>query len=225
MQNTMKKTMLCTLLGLGMIFGSSSALLAENPAGTLSLPTAGDTTSLTVPADTLAAPAALPTPPATRIKTDSLLTALGDRVADLEQTVRQIRNAAYDRARTDLNGDHVAAVLIVALVMAALVIVVFISQKSRYRRREKEYELERLRIERGEQLPADIRTELPVTVFIRRLLIVAICGFALLAWVGVVNTGYIRFFSGLLLWALIAGVGYAVIYLFRLYVQRRDDNR
>lgn len=224
MQNTMKKTMLCVLFGLGTIFGSTSALSAENSAGTPVLPAAGNTTSLSVTADTLAAPAVIPAPCIDPSKTDSLLTVLGDRVADLEQAVRQVRNMSYAH-RTDLNGDHITAVLITAIVLAMVVILVFIDKKSRYRRREKEYELERLRIERGEQLPADIRTELPVTVFIRRLLIVAICGFALLAWVGVVNTGYIRFLSGLLLWALIAGVGYAVVYLFRLYVQRRDDNR
>ncbi len=65
----------------------------------------------------------------------------------------------------------------------------------------------------------------PLTGFIRRLLVLAIIGFVILAWIGLLNLGHMRFFTSLLLWGLILGVGYAIVHLFRLYVQRRDENR
>lgn len=217
----MKRTLLCALLGLGLIFGSTSALLAENPADAIPASASGDTAAMAAPADTLTVLAA-PAPTVADAKTDSLLQMLDQRMAEMEQTVNQVRNISYSR---DLDGDNIMAVIIVALVTAGVVLITFLVLKFAYRRREKNYELERMRIERGEQLPVPVKTELPLTVFIRRLLIVSIVLFGILAWVGMVNLGWMRFFASVLLWALIAGVGYAVVYLFRLYVQRRDDNR
>lgn len=219
----MKRTILCALVSLGTIFGSTSALLAGTPADAIPAPAQGDTSASAV-ADTLTVPAA-PVPSVAEAKTDSLLQLLDQRLADVERSVTQVRNMSYSHSGFNLDGDHIAGILIVALIAAAIVGVVFLCQKYFYRRREKEYELQRFRIERGEQLPVTVKADLPVTVFIRRLLVTGIIGFVILAWVGVVNLSYMRFFSSILLWALIAGVGYAVVYLFRLYVQRRDENR
>lgn len=220
----MKRTILCALLSLGTIFGSTSALLAGTPADAIPAPAQGDTIASAAPADTLTVLAA-PAPSVAEAKTDSLLQLLDQRLADVERSVTQVRNMSYSHSGFNLDGDHIAGILIVALIAAAIVGVVFLCQKYFYRRREKEYELQRFRIERGEQLPVTAKGELPVTIFIRRLLVIGIIGFVILAWVGVVNLSYMRFFSSILLWALIAGVGYAVVYLFRLYVQRRDENR
>ena len=216
----MKRTLLCLLLSAGTLFGSTSALLAGNPADALPAPAPADT-SAAVAADTLAtvvAPAEL----AVQAKTDSLLQVLDQRMADVEQTVNQVRNISYSRS---FDGEKVAVVLIVALISAAVVMMTFFALKYRYRRQEKKYEIERMRIERGEQLPAPQWNEMPVTMFIRRLLVIGIIAFGILAWVGVVNLSYMRFFSILLVWILIAAVGYAVVHLFRVYVQRRDENR
>ncbi|MCC8062578.1 MAG: DUF3597 domain-containing protein [Rikenellaceae bacterium] len=218
----MKRTILCTLVSLGTIFGSTSALLAGNPADAIPVPAQGDTAASAAPADTLTVLAA-PAPSVAEAKTDSLLQLLDQRLADLEQSVTQVRNMSY--SHSEIDGQYVMVVLVVALIAAALVIMTFAMLKYRYRRRVKIYELERLRIERGEQLPVPEQTEVPLTIFVRRLLVTGIIGFVILAWVGVVNLSYMRFFSSILLWALIAGVGYAVVYLFRLYVQRRDENR
>lgn len=219
----MKRTLLCALLSLGLIFGSTAALTAGNPADAVPALESGDTAAMATPADTLTVPV-VPAPTAAEAKTDSLLQVLDQRMADLEQTVNQVRDVSYSRPHFD--GNNIMAVLIVALLTTGAVLTIFFILKFAYRKREKKYELERMRIERGEQ-PVLIaaKEELPVTTFIRRLLIFAIVGFTILAWVGVVNVSYMRFFSAILLWALIAGVGYAVVYLFRLYVQRRDDNR
>lgn len=218
-QHIMKRTLLCALLGLGLIFGNTSALGAGNPADALPVPA---DTAAAIAADTVAT---LPAPVelAPQAKTDSLLEVLGNRLADVEQSIDQVRNNSY--SRSDFDGEYVMIVLVVALISAAVVLMTFFTLKFAYRRREKYYDLERLRIERGEQLPVEMKTELPVTVFIRRLLVTGIIGFGVLAWIGVVNLGYMRFFPAALLWALIAGVGYAVVYLFRVYVQRRDENR
>lgn len=213
----MKRTLLCLLLSAGTIFGNATALYAANPA---------DTVTVTAPVDTVAAPtdtltiAVIPTPAAAP-QTDSLLQVLGDRISDIEQSVRQVRNYTY--SHSGLNGENVMVVLIVALIATAVVLMTFFTLKFTYRKREKHYELERLRIERGEQLSVPQWNEMPVTQFIRRLLIVAIVAFAVLAWSGVVF--YLRVFSTLLVWILIVAVGYAIVHLFRVYVQRRDDNR
>lgn len=217
----MKRTLLCALLALGLTFGNVSALKAENSATAVAAPAPGDTAAMGAPADTLTVLAA-PAPTVADAKTDSLLQVLDQRMADVEQAVNQIRYVTHS---SYLDGDNVMAVLIVALVTAGVVLIVFLVLKFTYRKREKNYELERMRIERGEQFPVPVKTELPLTVFIRRLLIVSIVLFGILAWVGIINLGWMRFFASILLWALIAGVGYAVVYLFRLYVQRRDDNR
>lgn len=218
----MKRTLLCALLSLGLIFGSTAALTAGNPADAVPALEPGDTAVMAASPDTLTVPA-VPVPTVAEAKTDSLLQVLDQRMADLEQTVNQVRNISHSRY---LDGDNIMAVLIVALVTAGVVLLTFLVLKFAYRKREKKYELERMRIERGEQpVLTAAKEELPVTTFIRRLLIFAIVGFTILAWVGVVNVSYMRFFSAILLWALIAGVGYAVVYLFRQYVQRRDDNR
>lgn len=221
--DTMKRTLLCALLSLGLIFGSTAALMAGNPADAVPALESGDTAAMAAPADTLTV-LAVPVPTVAEVKTDSLLQVLDQRMADLEQTVDHVRDVSYSRPHFD--GNNIMAVLIVALLTTGAVLTIFFILKFAYRKREKKYELERMRIERGEQ-PVLIaaKEELPVTTFIRRLLIFAIVGFTILAWVGVVNVSYMRFFSAILLWALIAGVGYAVVYLFRLYVQRRDDNR
>lgn len=218
----MKKTLLCLLLSAGTIFGSTSALLAGNPADALPAPTPADTAAVAVQADTLAVPAD-PAAIAAQAKTDSLLQVLGDRLSDVEQSINQVRHISYSRSGFD--GDNVMVVFVVALISAAVVLMTFFALKYRYRRQEKKYELERMRIERGEQLPVHPWNEMPVTLFIRRLLVIGIVAFGILAWVGVANLGYMRFFASLLLWALIAGVGYAVVHLFRVYVQRRDENR
>lgn len=219
----MKRTLLCLLLSAGTIFGSTSALLAGNPADALSAPAP-------VPADTAAAVAvdtlatvAEAAPLAAQAKTDSLLEVLSSRLVDVEQSVNQVRNNSY--SCSDFDGEYVMIVLVVALVCTAVVLMTFFTLKFAYRRRQKYYELERMRIERGEQLPVHQWSDMPVTLFIRRLLIVGIVAFGILAWVGVANISYMRFFASLLLWALIAGVGYAVVHLFRVYVQRRDENR
>lgn len=215
----MKRTLLCLLLSAGTIFGSTSALLAGNPVDTLPGPVSSDTTAISAQADTLAAPAAI----AAQAKTDSLLQAFGDRLSDMEQSIEQVRHFAYYRSNFD--GENLMVVLVVALIAVTVVLMTFFVLKYRYRRQEKKYELERLRIERGEQLPVQQWNDMPLTLFIRRLLVIGIIAFGILAWVGVVNLSYMRFFSSILLWALIAGVGYAVVYLFRTYVQRRDENR
>lgn len=214
----MKHTLLSLLLSAGILFGSTSALSAGNPADTLPGPIPADTAAIAVQADTLATPAAI----AAQAKTDSLLQAFGDRLSDMEQNLNQVRHLAH---QSHFDGEYIMVVLVVALIAVAVVLMTFFALKYRYRRQETKYELERLRIERGEQLPVPQWNELPVTLFIRRLLVIGIIAFGILAWVGVVNLSYMRFFSSVLLWALIAGVGYAVVYLFRTYVQRRDENR
>ncbi len=217
----MKRILLGALLALGLTFGNPSALLAGNAAGAIPAAVAGDTAAVAAPADTLTV---LAVPASTVAATDSLLQVLDQRMSDLEQTVNQIRSISS--SHSDFNGEYVMIVLVVTLISASIVLMVFFSLKYRFRQREKTYELERMQIERGEQpVLTAAKEELPVTTFIRRLLIFAIVGFTLLSWVGVVNLGYMRFFPSLLLWMLIVGVGYAVVYLFRLYVQRRDDNR
>lgn len=216
----MKRTLLCLLLSAGTIFGSTSALLAGNPADALPVP--ADTT-VTVAADTLAMiPEAAPL--SVQAKTDSLLEVLSGRLDDIEQSVNQVRNMSHSRYGF-FDSESVMIVLIVALISAAVVLMTFFTLKFAYRRREKYYEFERMRLERGEQLPVHQWNDMPVTLFIRRLLIIGIVAFGVLAWVGVVNLSYMRFFPSLLLWVLIAGVGYAVVHLFRVYVQRRDENR
>ena len=219
----MKKTLLCLLLSAGTIFGSTSALLAGNPADATPAPAPADTVAVAVQADTLAVPAE-PAAIAAQTKTDSLLQVLGDRLSDVEQSINQVRHMSYPRYGF-FNSENVTIVFVVALISAAVVLMTFFALKYRYRRQEKKYELERMRIERGEQLPVHPWNEMPVTLFIRRLLVIGIVAFGILAWVGVANLGYMRFFASLLLWALIAGVGYAVVHLFRVYVQRRDENR
>lgn len=216
----MKRTLLCLLLSAGTLFGSTSALLAGNPADATPAPAPADTTAVAVQADTLAVPA----PVAAQAKTDSLLQVLGDRLSDVEQSINQVRHMSYPRYGF-FNSENVTIVFVVGLISAAVVLMTFFILKFAYRRRQKYYELERLRIERGEQLPVHQWNDMPVTLFIRRLLIIGIIAFGILAWVGVANLGYMRFFASLLLWALIAGVGYAVVHLFRVYVQRRDENR
>ncbi|WP_298061667.1 hypothetical protein [uncultured Rikenella sp.] len=217
----MKRILLGALLALGLTLGSTSALLAGNPADAVPASEPGDTAAVEAPADTLTV---LAVPAPTVAAADSLLQALGERLAGVEQAVGQMRNISY--SRSGLDGDNIQVVLVMAVIAAVVVLTVFFSLKYRFRRHEKKYELERMRIERGEQpVLTAAKEELPVTTFIRRLLIFAIVGFTFLAWVGVVNLSYMRFFSAILLWALIAGVGYAVVYLFRQYVQRRDDNR
>lgn len=211
----MKKTLVCLLLSAGAVFGSITPLLA-NPATTPVIP--ADTVAL--PSDTLVVESV---PSATELRTDSLLLELGQRIGGVEENVSQLRHDVYNRS--GFKAEQVLVVLIVALCAATAVCIVFLVLKFTYRRREKKYELERLRIERGEQLPVVEREELPVTVFIRRLLVCAIAGFVILSWVGVVSLGNLRFFEALLVWTLLAGVGYSIVHMFRLYVQRRDENR
>lgn len=217
----MKRTLLCLLLSAGTLFGSTSALLAGNPADATPAPAPPDTAA--VAADTLAT-ATQVTPLTAQAKTDSLLQVLGDRLSDVEQSVNRVQHMSSQRYGF-FHSENVTIVFVVALISMAVVLMTFFILKFAYRRREKYYELERLRIERGEQLPVHQWSDMPVTLFIRRLLIIGIVAFGILAWVGVANLGYMRFFASLLLWALIAGVGYAVVHLFRVYVQRRDENR
>lgn len=217
-----KRILLSILFGLSTVFGSTAALTAGNSVEAVPVSESGDTAAMAAPADTLTVPV-VPAPAVAA--TDSLLQALGERLAGVERTIAGwTPDTNFLSAKNDNNGEYVMIVSVVAVCATALVMMVFIWQKYRYRRREKEYELQRLRIERGELLVGG-QSELPLTVFIRRLLIFGIGWLIVLAWIGFVNLSYMRFFASLLLWMLIVGVGYAVVYLFRLYVQRRDDNR
>ncbi len=199
----MKHALLALLLGAGLIFGNVAAPAAAQPV---------DSTELA---------ALIETP--TEIRTDSLLQALDARMTALEGAIEGV-NRSSDTP-FDFNGDHLMVVLIVLISTGSGVAMVFFIMRFWYIALKKKYEAQRYAIEHGHS-PSEFETMgRPLTSFIRRLLIVAIVGFVILVWIGLLNLSYMRFFTSLLLWGLILGVGYAIVYLFRQYVQRRDENR
>lgn len=199
----MKRMLLSLLLGAGLIFGNVAAPVAAEPV---------DSTEFAALIDT-----------PTEIRTDSLLQALDARMTALEGAIEGVNRSSG--TPFDFDGDHLVAVLIVLISTGAGVAMVFFIMRFWYIALKKKYELKQCAIEHGRSLQELETTGRSLTGFIRRLLVLAIIGFIILVWIGLLNLSYMRFSTSLLLWGLILGVGYAIVHLFRLYVQRRDKNR
>lgn len=210
----MKHLFLCLLFGLGLTLGHPACLSAAPVSET-------DTTeNETIGPDTTTL---LSEPSAAELRTDSLLNRLDSRLSGLEQHVGQIRSVP---SRTPyISSGAMVAILIILLSCSTLCFLVFIVSKCRYRICKERYERDRFAIERG-CYPKDDRTdEPPLTRFIRKLFKVAVGSFIILVWIGLMWMSNMSFFSVLFWWILTGGTGYAVVYLFRQYVQRREENR
>ncbi len=223
----MKHTLLCILLlGFGLSF-TTPAVQASSASDTTATPAATELTT-EAPADTLALPTAVePATAATNgseTRLESFMESLDQRLEQVEQRLQRIEDTPWDQAPY-FNPEYLMVLLITFISCTTFVLIVFLILKAVYRKRKMRYELERFAIEHGYYPENAGSGEMPLTRFLRRLLIVGIVGFGILAWVGCVNLSYMSFFSILLLWGLMGGVGYAVVYLFRLYVQRREENR
>ena len=218
----MKTIWMSALLGLGLIFGNVAAQAAGQSADAAASVAQQQPAVAVTPIDTLTVPVET-AEAAARLRTDSLLQVLNDRVGGVEQSVGLLRGSVMTHRGSGMDDEYIMALLIVAMVAVTLIVIVYITQKFYFRKCEKRYEMERYRLEHGYPVPE--KEGLGATALTRRLLITAIIGFALLAWVGVINMSYMGLFAGLLLWVLLAGVGYAIVYLFRVYVSRRDENR
>lgn len=213
----MKRLLLCALLGLGLSFGAIDARGTAAADTIVAAPTtepAFDTSNRSIePVASLA-----------ESRIESLLQSLDRRLEQVEERTRRLEHTPRQQAPY-FSSEYLMASLAIFMSSATVVLIVFLSLRNGYRKRKLRYELDRLAIEHGCYPMVREKAEIPTNRFLRRLLIVGIVGFCILAWTGVVQLSHLSFFSAVLLWGLIAGVGYAVVYLFRLYTQHREENR
>lgn len=207
----MKRILLCSLFGIGLLFGMIGKLSAAVVAD-------ADATNATDTVEIIE-------PSGAELRIDSLLELLDQRLSGLEQEVQQLRDRQPAPQEPGMRSGYLTAILIVLTGCSAIVTSIFFALRFRYRSRKERYDRDRFAIERGCYPAIQENPEQPQIRFIRRLLVLGIVCFCILAWIGIANLNYMRFFPALLLWILLGGVGYAVFHLFRQYVKRCDENR
>lgn len=126
----------------------------------------------------------------------------------------------YENGRT--LQDVLMPLSIIALVCGAIVSVVFGVMKFLYRKRERRFELEKLWVERGGELPfLGEPREAGATKFVRTLLVLSVIFWAFMAFLTVINARSVRgFFDGAVYLLILAALSWGVIALFRLYLRR-----
>lgn len=214
----MKHLLFCMLFGLAAVFSPRDVRAAEAADTIVAAPT---TESVVDISETTVEPTA----PLAASRIESLLESLDQRLGTVEQRLQRIEHTPRQESDPYFKAEYLMVSLIIFMSCTTVVLIVFLILRHGYRKRNLRYELDRLAIEHGCYPETQGKDEMPLTRFLRRLLITGIVSFGILAWIGIVNLSYLSSFSILLLWGLIGGVGYAVVYLFRLYVQRREENR
>lgn len=216
-----KRTLFSLLIGAGLIFGQVSALSAAE-TNTPGLPAEELTEESEATADSTLPTPGLPARATPVEATDSRLQQIEKQLTELTSAVEQVKRDSAHSFRFD--PEYLLVTLIVLISVGGAVTVLFFILRFWYCVRKKRYEVDLRAVECG-VWPGNEKTELPLATFIRRLFIWTLIGFVILVWIGLLNVGYMRFSPALLLWGAIVGGGYVVVYLFRLYLRYRDENR
>lgn len=182
---------------------------------------------MTVPYSAMGQPAEDPVPAETTETVVTPVETLTQKVDQLQDQVWHLSN--QDHTSRIVMSDNIMAVLIVLILAVAVIALIFFFYKIRYHRSERIYELNKLQIERGEQVTR-FGFENPVSGFLKGWMIfLVICSIAFFFIAFGLGIGMRH--SSELQWGFLMALAMTiltitgVILTYRAYVKRRDENR